>query len=67
MKALIDKLICKLFGHKYLLIEKYTREIRRVGCSRCGTTWAMDDVTKTLLPWDDEFGKIASYMRSLAE
>jgi hypothetical protein len=53
MKVL-KKLICALFGHRYVLQRVFSPTSRKVGCSRCGKEWGMSDNTHTLLPWDDE-------------
>ena len=46
---------CKIFKHKYYVIEKFFSEARKVGCHICDKMWAMHDGVKSFLPWDREF------------
>ncbi|MCD6674861.1 MAG: DUF1660 family phage protein [Burkholderiaceae bacterium] len=52
---MIERLVCALFGHRYVVQRVLNRRTRKVGCTRCGRAWAMHDPTRSLLPWDSEF------------
>lgn len=42
-------------GHKYRIVQHFSRVSRRVKCIKCKGDWAMHDETKSFLPWDTEF------------
>ena len=46
---------CKIFGHKYYVIEEFYPGERKIGCVCCEKQWTMNDRLQTLLPWDQEF------------
>ncbi|MBU0959201.1 MAG: hypothetical protein KKB31_04635 [Nanoarchaeota archaeon] len=51
---MIEKLLCKLFGHKYFVIKRFSPASRKVGCWRCHKQWGMNDRVKAFVPWDSE-------------
>ena len=52
---MIGKLLCAIFGHRYVLERKLNDGARKVGCTRCRNHWAMHDGTRTFVQWDGEF------------
>lgn len=51
---MLSKLICSAFGHRYTVDRVLNDGARKVGCARCGKSWAMHDATRSLIPWDSE-------------
>lgn len=51
----MNKLICRLIGHRYFVVKRFSIDCRKVGCSRCLKSWAMNDSVKAFLPWDSDF------------
>lgn len=51
---MLSKLICSVFGHRYTVDRVLNDGARKVGCARCGKSWAMHDATCSLIPWDSE-------------
>lgn len=51
----IQRLICAIAGHRYVVERNLSPNARKVGCIRCNSSWAMHDPTKTFVPWDAEF------------
>ena len=47
-------LLCTLYGHEYYVIQAFTNYSRRLGCSCCDQTFAMNDDVKALIAWDDD-------------
>jgi hypothetical protein len=47
-------ILCRLFGHKYLVLKRFDAETRKVGCERCHRVWGMNDRVKAFVEWDDE-------------
>ena len=52
---MLERLICAVFGHRYVVERVLNLGARKVGCTRCGKHWAMHDGTRSFLPWDGEF------------
>jgi hypothetical protein len=52
---MIMRLRCWFGKHEYEVIQEFGDDSRRIGCPYCKKEWAMNDRTKTLLPWDYEF------------
>lgn len=46
---------CKIFKHKYYVMEEFSKNERKVGCHICDKMWAMHDGVKSFLLWDREF------------
>lgn len=46
---------CMVVGHQYRVLRRMNPGARKVGCDRCGFTWAMHDRTRAFVPWDSEF------------
>ena len=54
----IKQLICALTRHRYVLEKKLSRHSRKIGCTRCGQQWAMNDDVRCIVPWDDDFERL---------
>ena len=52
---MLERLICAVFGHRYIVERVLNPGARKVGCTRCDKHWAMHDGTRSFLPWDAEF------------
>lgn len=50
----IERLLCALLGHKYVMIRRFTSYSRQIGCTRCNRVWGMDDRVKCVVPWDKD-------------
>lgn len=51
---MIERLMCALFGHKYVVIRVFNPGARQIGCARCNRTWGMHDDTRSLVDWDGD-------------
>lgn len=51
----LQQLVCALTRHDYVIEKRFTRYSRKIGCTRCGKQWAMNDDVRCILPWDAEF------------
>ena len=47
--------LCFFLGHKYMLAQKLTPQSKRVCCKRCSKSFAMNDDSRILAPWDGSF------------
>lgn len=52
---MIWRLICAIFGHRYVVERVLSPGARKVGCTRCMKHWAMHDATRSFLEWDSDF------------
>lgn len=52
---LLERLICALAGHRYVVTRVFSEHSRQVGCTRCNKLWAMNDDVRVFLPWDCDF------------
>ena len=50
----IERLICALFGHRYIVEREINAGCRVVGCTRCNRRWGMHDATRSFVPWDSD-------------
>ena len=50
----IGAVMCRIFGHKYILKRKITPYLREIRCERCGKEFGMHDELRCVLPLDDE-------------
>ena len=48
----IERLLCALLGHKYVVLRHFNPGARQVGCTRCNRQWGMHDGTRSFVPWD---------------
>ena len=51
---MLRKLRCWLLGHRYYVIQEFSKTDRRLGCRNCKKTWGMNDNQCCLLDWDSE-------------
>jgi len=52
---MLERLICAVFGHRYVVERVLNLGARKVGCTRCNSHWAMHDGTRSFVRWDGEF------------
>lgn len=52
---MFERILCAIFGHRYVVERVLNDRARKVGCTRCDRKWAMHDPTQTFEPWDWEF------------
>jgi hypothetical protein len=60
----IKRILCALFGHKYVVHRVFNPGARQVGCTRCNRKWAMHDNTRSFIEWD---GELESMYRSFGQ
>lgn len=46
---MFKNLICLIFGHKYVLAQRLTAYSRRVYCTGCGKSFAMNDEARVVV------------------
>ena len=51
---MIERLLCALFGHKYVVQMVFSATSRKLGRTRCNREWGMHDPTRSLVEWDGE-------------
>lgn len=51
----MGKFLCWMLGHKLVITQKFSVSERRCYCHRCADMFAMNDSTKSFLPWDSDF------------
>jgi len=40
---MIERLLCALFNHRYVVLLSFSPTSRKVGCTRCDKEWGMND------------------------
>lgn len=55
---MLERLLCAIFGHRYVVERVLNAGARKVGCTCCGKQWAMHDGTRSFVPWDCEFEEL---------
>ena len=55
---MFERIICALFGHRYVVLRKMNPGARKVGCTRCKCQWAMHDGTRSFVQWSGEFDEL---------
>ena len=51
----LERAVCALFGHRYVVQRVFSPHSRQVGCTRCNRLWGMHDATRSFVPWDGSF------------
>jgi len=51
----IRRAACKLIGHKYVVVRRFSPWARKIHCTRCERSFAMHDGVRTVLPWEGDF------------
>lgn len=64
---MLERLICAIFGHRYVVERVLNERARKVGCVRCNRKWAMHDPTRAFVAWDGEFEAMYAPGGPLAE
>ena len=64
---MFERLICAVFGHRYVVARVLNRGARKVCCTRCKKNWAMHDGTRSFVPWDADFEALYAPDGALAE
>ena len=54
--------ICFFFGHKYKTVQELTSWSRRLCCTRCRKSFAMNDDCRAVLDWDADFHRLYERM-----
>lgn len=57
---MLERFLCAIFGHRYVVNRVMSKTTRKIGCTRCGKHWAMHDPTCSLVEWDGEFEELYS-------
>lgn len=52
------RIICAIFGHKYVVLRRFNPGARQVGCTRCCHKWGMHDETRSFVPWSGEMEQL---------
>jgi hypothetical protein len=53
-EAGVKRLICAIFGHRFVLVRELTPHSRRIACTRCKQHFGMNDDARAVIPWDIE-------------
>lgn len=56
---LLERFLCGLLGHRYVVERVIAPHWRRVGCTRCCRSWGMHDPTRAFVLWDGEQAEMA--------
>ena len=54
MDKLLKKIKCWVFGHQYRLEKKYSNNVQKLNCKRCGEKFGINHDVRAVLPWDQE-------------
>ena len=65
--SMFGSLICAFTRHRYVLEKRLSRTSRKIGCTRCGKQWAMNDDCQILLPWDEDFEQVYAELEKFKE
>jgi len=60
----VERFLCALLGHRYVVLRVFNPGARQVGCTRCRRRWGMHDETRSFVPWD---GSLEQMYRSFGE
>lgn len=56
---MLERILCAIFGHRYVVERVIAPHWRKVGCARCRRSWGMHDPTRAFVPWDGEQAELA--------
>ena len=55
---MFERILCAIFGHRYVVERQLNDHARKVGCTRCRGHWAMHDPTRSFVEWSGEFDEL---------
>ena len=55
---MLNRFICIILGHRYIVERVISKDIRKVVCTRCNRHWGMHDGVRAFIPWDGELEKL---------
>lgn len=58
---MLKRIICRIIGHKYRLLRRFSAVERKISCDRCGRTWGMHDTARALVPWDSDLDALHAH------
>lgn|GEM_PF-2543691 len=50
----LKRIKCRIVGHNYRVVQRFSGSVRRVKCDCCDADWGMNDNTRSLIDWDNE-------------
>lgn len=56
---MIERILCAILGHRYVVERQIAPHWRKVGCTRCFRSWGMHDPTRAFVLWDGEQEEMA--------
>lgn len=59
---MLERILCAIFGHRYVVEREIAPHWRKVGCTRCRRSWGMHDPTRAFVPWDGEQAALAQML-----
>jgi len=59
---MLKRITCFLKGHKYKVLQKFSKTSRRIICTRCGGDWGMNDNVQAVVKWDSELEEMYEVM-----
>ena len=51
---MLERIMCAVFGHKYVVQLVFSETSRKIGCTRCSKEWGMNDDVRAIIPWDKD-------------
>ena len=58
MMKMIERLLCAVLGHRYVVQRVFSATSRKIGCTRCYCEWGMNDSVKAFIPWDGDLEQL---------
>jgi hypothetical protein len=52
---LVSAVACWLFNHDFYIVQEFSHYSRRIACSRCKKSFAMNDDVRACPEWDSSF------------
>ena len=60
--SFVERLICKMFGHKYAPDVWYSDNMQKIKCTRCLKKFGINHDVRLVLEWDAELEAFAKLM-----
>ena len=51
---MIERILCALLNHRYVVLMTFSPTSRKVGCTRCDKEWGMNDFERAFISWDND-------------
>lgn len=62
LQRFANKAICWSIGHEMYVVQEFSHYSRRIACSKCKRSFAVNDDVRACLEWDSNFEALYKFL-----